>query len=76
MTRTVIKTIKARGYLDVIEGGAKIAAAVLTAPVLRRAYSRSGATPAEVAAAMPGETWPRPVSGCSTPSATAGAPGW
>ena len=54
MTRTVIKTIKARGYLDVIEGGAKIAAAVLTAPVLRRAYSRSGATPAEVAAAMPG----------------------
>lgn len=49
------------GYLDVIEGGAKIAAALLTAPVLRWSHNRWGATPAEVAAAMPGdELVPKP----------------
>jgi hypothetical protein len=49
------------GYLDVIEGGAKIAAAILTAPVLRGAHNRWGATPAEVSAAMPGdELVPKP----------------
>src|SRR5215470_10312622 len=49
------------GYLDVIEGGAKIAAAILTAPVLRGPHNRWGATPAEVSAIMPGdELVPKP----------------
>lgn len=49
------------GYLDVIEGGAKVAVAVLTAPVFRGSYNRWGATPAEVSAAMPGdELVPKP----------------
>jgi hypothetical protein len=50
-----------RGYRDVIEGGAKIAAAILTAPVLRGPHNRWGAAPAEVSAAMPGdELVPKP----------------
>ena len=49
------RRISSYGYLDVIEGGAKIAAAVLTDPVLRGWYNRWGATPAEVSAPMPGD---------------------
>jgi hypothetical protein len=53
--------MSSHGYLDVIEGGAKIAAAILTAPVLRGPHSRWGATPAEVSATMPGdELVPKP----------------
>ncbi len=44
-----------RDFLDVIEGGAKIAAVTLTAPVLRGSYSRWGATSEESAATMPGD---------------------
>jgi hypothetical protein len=43
------------GFLEVIEGGAQVAAATLAAPFLRRYYDRWGATPAEVAGAMPGD---------------------
>ncbi len=38
-----------------IEGGAQIAAVVLTSPASRRWYNRWGATHAEVACAMPGD---------------------
>jgi len=66
--------MSSRGYLDVIDGGAKIAAAVLTAPVLRGWYSRWGATPAEVSAPMPGdELVPQPKI-ASTRAITIGAP--
>jgi hypothetical protein len=37
--------MSSRGYLDVIEGGAKIAAAILTASVLRGPHNRWDATP-------------------------------
>ena len=47
--------MSSRSYLDDIEGGARIAAAILTAPVLRGPHNRWGATPAEVSAAMPGD---------------------
>ena len=53
--------MSSHGYLDVIEGGARIAAALLTAPVLRGSHNRWGATPAEVSATMPGdELVPKP----------------
>src|SRR5215831_2205624 len=53
--------MSSRGYLDVIDGGARIAAAILTAPVLRGPHNRWGATPAEVSATMPGdELVPKP----------------
>jgi hypothetical protein len=38
-----------------IEGGARLAAAVITAPAVRHWYNRWGATPAEVAGVMPGD---------------------
>ena len=38
-----------------IGGGAQVAVALLTAPVARRWYNRWGATPAEIAGAMPGD---------------------
>jgi hypothetical protein len=48
-------TRRPRGVPAVITGGAQIAAATVTAPVLRRWYNRWGATAAETAAAMPGD---------------------
>jgi hypothetical protein len=45
----------ARDFLEGIKGGARVAAAMLTAPAARRWYNRWGATPAEVAGAMPGD---------------------
>ena len=49
------KAQRAYGWLELIEGGAEVAAATLAAPFVRRAYNRWGATSAEVAAAMPGD---------------------
>jgi hypothetical protein len=43
------------GSLAGIGGGAQVAAVMLTAPVARRWYNRWGATPAEIAGAMPGD---------------------
>jgi hypothetical protein len=66
--------MKARDLLDGIEGGAQVAAALITAPVARRWYNRWGATPAEIAGAMPGdELVPFPKL-TSTRAVTIGAP--
>lgn len=42
-------------WRSTIAGAGQIAGTVLAAPVLRRRYNRWGATPAEVAAALPGD---------------------
>jgi hypothetical protein len=42
-------------WRDVLLGGTQVAAAVLTAPLLRRRFNRSGAAPQEVTGALPGD---------------------
>ncbi len=52
---------RSANWLDLIEGGAQVAVAMLTLPVSRHWYNRWGATHAELACAMPGdELVPRP----------------
>jgi hypothetical protein len=63
-----------RDVLEVIVGGAEIAAVTISAPVLRHSYNRWGATAAEVTSAMPGDDLvPRPKI-TSTRAITIGAP--
>lgn len=54
MARTTWRGVR-DGVRDVVVGGAQIAATLVAAPVLRSRYNRWGATPLEVAAAMPGD---------------------
>lgn len=63
-----------RDFAEVVAGGSEIVAATVTALVLRRWYNRWGATPAEAAAAMPGdELCPCPKM-ASTRAISIGAP--
>ena len=66
--------MKARDLLGGIEGGAQVAAALITAPVTRRWYNRWGATPAEIAGAMPGDDLVPFPKLTSTRAVTIGAP--
>jgi len=62
------------GVLAAVGGGARLAAAVMTAPAARHWYNRWGTTPAEAAAAMPGDDLiPHPKM-TSTRAVTIGAP--
>lgn len=63
-----------RDVLEVIEGGAQVAAAMLAAPVLRGWYDRWGATPAEAAAVMPGDELVPDPKISATRAITIGAP--
>ncbi len=68
------KAHRSRDVLEVIEGGAQVAAAMLTAPVLRGWYDRWGATPVEVAGAMPGDELVPDPKITATRAITIGAP--
>lgn len=57
-----------------IGGGAQVAAMVITAPAVRHWYSRWGATPAEIAGAMPGDDLVPHPKIASTRAITIGAP--
>lgn len=77
MTRSALMGSKAhlsRDLLELIEGGAQVAAAVLTAPVRRGWYDRWGATPAEVAGVMPGDELVPDPKITATRAVTIGAP--